>query len=72
MNNSKVALLHGISRGELHIPTKFTSSHLVISAYYATLANPELRRRRLKDAKNRSIHAAGETGQPRSIVSSTT
>jgi hypothetical protein len=31
-----------------HIPTKFTRSRLVISANYATLANPELRRRRRK------------------------
>ena len=34
---------HGIGRADPHIPTKFTRSRLVISAYYATLANLELR-----------------------------
>ena len=39
---------HEIGRVDPHIPTKFTRSRLVISANYATLANPELRRRRRK------------------------
>ena len=36
-----LAAYHGIGRADPHIPTKFTNSRNVISAYYAPLANLE-------------------------------